>query len=116
MDSDEEHFWFEFKCEFGALLEFWSEIEIYKENSKRTIKSLWKGERESLWFDQRFGCTPSWWTLGHEFGAILGLAYVEGCQDNWDRSWKLKLKLLALQTEKLTKYYLFIIALKLSQP
>ena len=91
MDSDEDQFWWEFKCEFRALLEYWSEIE-YEEDLKKTIKLLWKNERCNLWIDQTFGCTPSWWILGHEFGAILGLAFVEGCQYNWDRSWKLELK------------------------
>ena len=84
MDSDEEQFWWEFKCEFGALLEIWCE-EYHKDNLRKLVKSLYKDV-------QRFRCKDSWWLLGREFEAIVGLAYVEGYQDDLERSWKLKLK------------------------
>ena len=92
MDSDEEQFWWEFKCEFGALLEFWNEKELHEQHCRKTVESIYKGEREIQWVFQNFGSIPSWWILGREFGAIAILAFVEGCQENSKKSRKLKLK------------------------
>ena len=74
------------------FLEFWSVTEIHEENLKRITKSVWKDERYNLWVYQKVNWTPSWWILGHKFGAILGLAFVEEFQNDYHRSEKLKLK------------------------
>ena len=93
MDSDEEQFWWEFKCEFGALLEFWNEKELHEEHYRKIVESIYKREYEIQWLFREYGCgIPSWWILGREFGAITVLASVEGCQDNLNRSRKLELK------------------------
>ena len=47
MDSDEEHFWYEFKCEFGALL-YWSDVDSVEENLKRFFENLKTSFRDSL--------------------------------------------------------------------
>ena len=54
MDSDEEQFWWEFKCEFGALLEFYDEKEYYEEYYRR----LEKQERYNWYLDRKHGWIP----------------------------------------------------------
>ena len=67
-------------------------MKYYDEEHRKIVESIYKREYEIQWLFQELGCIPSWWILGREFGAIAILAFVEGCQDNLNRSRKLELK------------------------
>ena len=98
MDSDEEQFWWEFTCEFGALLEFWGEKEYYEEHYSRIEKQ----ERYNWYLDRKHGWIPSSWILGHEFGTILGTWFVKGLYENREREWQLRKK--SLRRERYLEY------------
>ena len=98
MDSDEEQFWWEFKCEFGALLEFWNEKELHEEHFRRIEKQ----ERYNWYLDRKHGWIPSSWILGHEFGTILGTWFVKGLCENREREWQLRKK--SLRRERYLEY------------
>ena len=67
-------------------------MRYYDEEHRKIVESIYKREYDIQWLFQECGCIPSWWILGHEFGAITVLASVEGCQDNLIRLRKLELK------------------------